>query len=46
MASQMKISLSSSNGSKATLNSIGEKQEDTLTSDSENELGYYLLSIL
>jgi len=50
MASQMKISLSSSNGSKMPLNSIGEKQEETLSSDSENEIedvnnnSFYLLS--
>ncbi|ORX43774.1 WD40 repeat-like protein [Piromyces finnis] len=49
MASQMKQSLSISTGSKMPLNSIGEKHEDALSTDSENELdqgesSYYLLS--
>jgi len=39
MTSQMRQSLSMSTGSKMPLNSIGEKHEDAMSSDSENEIG-------
>jgi len=41
MASQMKVSISSSTSKMLPLNSIGEKQEETQSSDSENEIGYF-----